>query len=126
MIENVSAELKKYFEGKSMFSSLLGIGSYILYGAAALSLLNCIVSLGGFVSAIITYVFILGVLLCLANLDFNALMIGFGAAALGELILLFRGFFSEDGAFLSWDALFAVIIYGYFAYASYMKTLKKA
>ena len=122
MIENVGAELKKYFESKSIFSSLLGFGSMIIYGSIALTFINLFLG-WGFISGLITYLFLLGVVLALANLDFTSLMIGFGANALlvliGLIIILANGLFS-------WALLFTVAIYGYFTYAAYMKTLKKA
>lgn len=53
-------------------------------------------------------------------------MIGLGVRAIIAIVNLFQGFFWEYGGYLSWSALFALLIYGYFAYASYNKTLKKA
>ncbi len=126
MIENVSGELKKYLEGKPFFSALLSFDMIILYVSVALMLLGDIISLGSFINALIFYVFMLGIVLCLANANFQALMIGLGVRAIIAIVNLFQGFFWEYGGYLSWSALFALLIYGYFAYASYNKTLKKA
>jgi hypothetical protein len=98
----------------------------ILYVSVALMLLGDIISLGSFINALIFYVFMLGIVLCLANANFQALMIGLGVRAIIAIVNLFQGFFWEYGGYLSWSALFALLIYGYFAYASYNKTLKKA
>ena len=125
MIENVSGELKKYLEGKPFFSALLSFDMIILYVSVALMVLGDIISLGSFINALIFYVFMLGIVLCLANANFQALMIGLGVRAIIAIVNLFQGF-REYGGYLSWSALFALLIYGYFAYASYNKTLKKA
>ena len=117
MIENVNNELKKYFESKPIISSLLGSDMILLYGCVALMLLNSFVYLGGIISGILLYVFILAVLLCLANNNFNALMIGLGVQVLIELISFRYGFY--------WSTLYAVLIYGFFAFMAYKKSMVK-
>lgn len=125
MIENVNGELKKYFESKPVLSSLLGIDMIILYGCVALSILSVFVYLGGIISSIIYYAFFLGVLLCLANNNFMALMIGFGVKAIIELISFFRWLFSEYLGF-NWSSLFAVLVFGFFAYMAFKKYSAKS
>lgn len=126
MIENVSSELRKYLEGKPVLSTLLGLGMYILYASAALILFDSIVYLGGFINGFITYLFYLGIVLCLASLNFQALMIGFAAGAVEAIIRLFQGFFWEFGFYINWHALFTLLIFGFFAYLAYKKAFKKA
>ncbi|NLP00670.1 MAG: hypothetical protein GX386_10340 [Clostridiaceae bacterium] len=117
MIENVNNELKKYFESKPVISSLLGFDMIILYGCVALMLLNSFVYLGGIISGILFYIFILAVLLCLAKNNFNALMVGLGVKVLIELISFRYGFY--------WSTLYAVLIYGFFAFMAYKKSMVK-
>lgn len=117
MIENVNNELKKYFEGKPIVSSLLGLDMIILYGSVALMLLNSFLYLGGIISGILFYVFIFAILLCLANNNFSALMIGLGVYVLVRLISFRYGF--------SWSTLYAVLIYGSFTFMAYKKAMAK-
>lgn len=126
MIENVSAELKRYLEGKPFFSALLALDMIILYVAVGLMFIEVFVSLGSFVSSLVFYAFILGIVLCLANTSFQALAIGLGVRSLIAVIRLFQGFFYQYGGYLNWSALFALLIYGFFAYEAYKKTLRRA
>ncbi|MGI6085776.1 MAG: hypothetical protein ACOYIF_10085 [Acetivibrionales bacterium] len=121
MIENVSNELKKYFESKPIVSSLLGFDMIILYASVALTILDYFVYLGGIIGGIIYYAFILGILLCLANKNFSALMIGLGVRALIDLITFIRYLFNEYIGF-SWSLLYATLVYGFFAFMAYKKT----
>ncbi len=123
MIENVSNELRKYFEGKPVISSLLGLDMVLLYGYVALMIINSFFYLGGLISALLFYLFIISVLLCLANKNFNVLMIGLGAVAVVNLIEFLVFLFKYES--FSWSYLFAVIVYGFFAYSAYKKTLAK-
>lgn len=125
MIENVSNELKKYFESKPIVSSLLGLDMIIIYVSVALMALSSFVYLGGIISGLLFYVFILSILLCLANKKFDALMIGLGVKAILEIISFFRQLFNKYLGF-SWGALFAVLIYGFFTYMAYKKTYTKS
>ncbi len=123
MIENVSNELRKYFEGKPVISSLLGLDMVLLYGYVALMIINSFFYLGGLISALLFYLFIISILLCLANKNFNVLMIGLGAVAVVNLIEFLVFLFKYES--FSWSYLFAVIVYGFFAYSAYKKTLAK-
>ena len=123
MIENVSHELKKYLQGKSFLAPLLGFDMIILYACVALYLLDMFIYFSAFISWLLTYVFLLGIILCLANLNYNALFIGLGAKAAFSLIhflidLIGSGYFS-----LYWLADAA--LFGFFAYQAYLKTVKK-
>jgi len=124
MIENVSNELKTYFESKPLLSSLLVFDLYILLGCSVLRFLDVFVYLGGIISGLIFYVFILGILLCLAKKNFFALTIGLGVEALINLIYLIRYLARNYG--FSWSSLFGLIIYGLFAYMAYKKYSAKA
>ena len=62
----------KISEGKPVVSALLSFDMIVLYVAAGLMLLNLITPLGGFVSGLLLYVLLLGVVLCLANNNFTA------------------------------------------------------
>ncbi|NLW02286.1 MAG: hypothetical protein GX027_03365 [Clostridiaceae bacterium] len=126
MIENVSGELRKYLEGKPFISALLGFGMIILYVSLGIMLFHSFVFLGGFIGGLIEYIFIFAVVLCLANADFQTLMIGLGARAVIALIHLFQGIFGEYFQYFSWSAFFALLIYGFFAFMAFKKTDKKA
>lgn len=124
MIENVSGELKKYFEGKPIVSALLSLDMIILYVAAGLMVLNRIVSIGTFVSALLLYVLVFGAVLCLANNNFSAIMIGLGVKAGVDLVSLVISIFGRYRAF-SWSSLYSAIIFAFFAYMAYKKTFAK-
>ncbi len=125
MIENVSNELKTYFEGKPILSSLLAFDMYILLGCCALRFLDIFVNLGGIISGLLFYVFILGVLLCIAKKNFFALTIGLGVEALIDLIYLIKNLPGNYG-FFSWSSLFGLLIYGFFAYMAFKKYSAKS
>ncbi|MGI6050707.1 MAG: hypothetical protein ACOYEI_07770 [Acetivibrionales bacterium] len=124
MIENLNGELKKYLEGKPVVSALLSFDMIVLYVAAGLMLLNLITPLGGFVSGLLLYVLLLGVVLCLANNNFTALMIGLGVKAGIEIVYLLISIFGKYRAF-SWSSLYAAVIFGFFAFLAYKKTFSK-
>ena len=125
MIENVSNELKTYFEGKPVISSLLSFDMYILLGCSALRFLDIFVNLGGIISGLLYYVFILGILLCLAKKNFFALTIGLGVEALIDLIYLIK-YLSGDYGFFSWSSLFGLLVFGFFAYMAFKKYSAKS
>jgi len=119
MIENVSNELKTYFGGKPVLSSLLVLDMYILLGCSILRFLDVFIYLGGIISGLLFYVFILGILLCLANKNFFALTIGLGIEALINLIYIIRYLARNYG--FSWSSLFGLLIYGFFTYLAFKK-----
>lgn len=125
MIENVSNELKTYFEGKPILSSLLAFDMYILLGSSALIFLDVFVNLGGIIGGLLSYVFILGVLLCLAKKNFFALTIGLGIEALINFIFLIKSLSGKYG-FFSWSSLFGLVIYGFFAFMAFKKYSTKS
>lgn len=123
MIENVSSELKKYLQGKSFLAPLLGFDMIILYAGAALYLLGLFVSYPLFISWLLTYVFLLGIILCLANLNYNALFIGLGVKAVVSLIQFFI-FLFDSGSFVLM-CLADMALFGFLAYQAYLKTAKR-
>jgi len=127
VIENVSGELKKYLEGKPVISVLLSFGAIILYVALGIMLIGTFTFLGGFISTLIQYVFYLGIILCLANADFQALLIGLGGRTLIALIALIMTIASDLREYLNWwDPIFALLIFGFFTYLAYKKVARKA
>ena len=123
MIENVSNELKKYFEGKPIIASLLGLDMILLLGVVVLDFIDIFVGLG-IISALVFYAMIVAILLCLANRNFNALMMGLGGKAVVELVTLLYWLIRWE-SFL-WGSLIGLIIYGFFAYQAYRKTVSRA
>lgn len=124
MIENVGVELKKYFQNVPVLSSLLGLDLIILFGGVLFLALGIFVSLGGFIAAVFTYVFYLGLLLTLANLNFNYLYMGLGcytAISLIEWIVNLAG----DYNIFSWGHFIAFLLFGFLTYVTYMKSVKK-
>jgi hypothetical protein len=119
VIENVSNELKKYFEGKPIMSSLLGLDMVLLLGLVVLDFIDIFIGLG-FISALILYGMLAAILLCLANRNFNALMLGLGGKTLVEFIALL--YWLIRGGIFSWSAFIAIIIYGFFAYQAFRKS----
>jgi len=126
VFENVCSELRKYLETKPFLPVLLGIDKFILLIPLVFMLISVFTYLGGLIGSLVFYAFILGIVLCVANKNFQALMIGLGARALIALIELLQGFFSEFGFIFYWSSFFALLIYGFFAYEAYKKTLRKA
>lgn len=126
MFENVCTELRKYLETKPVFPVLLGFGHIILYVTVGFFFINAFAYLGNLVVSLLFYAFMVSVVLCVANKNFQALMIGFGVRVIIYLINLFQGFFFEYGFLMDWSALFGILVYGFFAYEAYKKTLKKA
>lgn len=124
MIENVGSELKKYFEGKSMLAALLGFDIIIFFGTIAIYALELVFYLGGIINGLLLYVFLLGIILVLANLNFNMLFIGLGARAAIALIDFFITLFRQYG-FFYWGGLFTTAIFGFLAYLAYKKTQNK-
>lgn len=125
MIENVSNELKKYFEGKPILPALLAFDMYLLLGCSALRFLDIFINLGGIISGLLYYVLILGILLCLAKKNFFALTIGLGIEALIDLIYLIK-YMSGDYGFFSWSSLFGLLVYGFFAFMAFKKYSAKS
>jgi len=126
VIENVSSALKKYLEGKPYLSALLSFAAIILYVTVGIMLFNSFVYLGGFISGLLEYVFYLAIVLCLANADFQALMIGLGVRSIVAIVNLCQALFDDYLNFFSWSSFFAILVYGFFAYMAYTKTVRKA
>lgn len=125
MIENVSNELKKYFEGKPILPTLLAFDMYILLGVSLLRFLAIFIHFWSIISALFNYVLILGILLCLAKKNYFALTIGLGVEALMDLISLIRYLPGEYG-FFSWSSFYGLLIYGFFAYMALKKYSAKS
>jgi len=123
MIENVSNELKKYFESKPILPVLLPLDMYLLFGCVILYFIMIFVSLG-LIGSLVYYIFMLSLLLCIANKNFFALMIGLGARALIELIDFIVNLVKYE--WFGWGYIFAIIVYGFFAYMAFRKYSAKS
>ncbi len=124
MIENVSNELKTYFESKPILSTLLAFDMYVLIGCSALRFLDVFLSLG-IISTLLYYVFFLGILLCLAKKNFFALTIGLGIEALIDLIYVIKYLPGEYG-FFSYSNFIGMLVFGFFAFLAFKKYSAKS
>ena len=119
MIENLNGELKKYLEGKPVVSALLSFDMIVLYVAAGLMLLNLITPLGGFVSGLLLYVLLLGVVYVLQTMLYRVDDRS-GVKAGIEIVYLLISIFGKYRAF-SWSSLYAAVIFGFFAFLAYKR-----
>jgi len=92
---------------------------YLFFGCVILQFIMVFANLGGFISSLVYYLFFLSLLLCLANKNFFALMIGLGVKALTELIDFIK-YLAKYEMFM-WGYLFAILVYGFFAYMAFRK-----
>ncbi|HBQ63416.1 MAG TPA: hypothetical protein DD727_00515, partial [Clostridiales bacterium] len=104
---------------------LLPLDVILLLGGLAVVVIQSIlkINLGGFVSALGYWAFILGLLLSYANFHQLFLYIGLlGYGAIHLLIFLISLIFASYRYF-SWGALFATAVYGGLGYLAYKKSI---
>jgi hypothetical protein len=115
---NISRELKTWFSSNSIFKILLPIDMVLLFaGLIILFIIEVLgVNFGGFISSLVFWVFIAGLLLAYANLHNMYTYIGlFGYAAIQIISLLI--YLIKTGYF-SWSSLFYAAVFAWLGYVA--------
>ncbi len=117
---NISKELKEYFSDHRIFQVLLPLDMVFIFGGVGLMAVNAVISIGGLLSAIAYYGFLLGLLLAYANFNQRYLYLGFftfgGIKAFSVLksALFYR--------YLDFYGLISLIIFGGLGYLVFKNT----
>lgn len=132
-IEKVGASLKEYFEGNEFLKTVMNIVEYVIYVCVGLGILNVIATLGGFISAVLTYLFILLAFFAFAAKKYLALIILFGGQALISLVEFIKILANRVsvmglsyGGYFSWEYFLAMVVFGLLIWLSvvlYIKSL---
>lgn len=110
-----------YFQQHPVFRVLLPISMPLMLGCAALRLVGNLISLGGFVSALLFVGFFLALFLTLAQCNFCMAGIGLGLLAADYLWSLLHSLIKYHS--VSYAALVYLIVYGGLAFLSYQKSM---
>ena len=115
---NISNELKVWLGANPLFNILLPLDIILLFAGLAVMVLQSIfkVNMGGLISSLAYWAFILGLLLTYVNFHLLYLYIGlFGYSAFQMLYFIISLIFIKF-RFFSWSSLFAAAIYGGLGY----------
>ena len=135
-IERVGDSMRELLEQNEVSKSLMKVSDYIIYGFTALLVLSAFVSLGGFVNALFTWLFVALFILAFAGKKYLGLIILFSGKAFfslyGMIVALVpstsynvMGFNVSVGVgYLNWDYLFGVVVYGLLIWLSVVLYLK--
>lgn len=122
-LEQVCQTLNAYLSQKAVFRTLMPLASVMGIVFAALSLISNFIYLGGFVTALCFWGFVLGVLLTLSLCQFQMVAIALGIWAVDYAY----GFLSSLIRYrsLSYGTLLYLVVYGLLAFLAYKKSLEK-
>lgn len=135
-IERVGDSIREIIEGNDFLKSLMKVSDYIIYGFTALLVLSAIVSLGGFVNALFTWLFVALLILAFAGKKYLGLIVLFSGKAFFCLYGLISGLIqmasvrSMVGQYLgygigfNWDYAFGIVVYGLLLWLSIVLFLK--
>jgi hypothetical protein len=110
-----------YFQQHPVFKVLLPISMPLMLGCAILRLVQNLISLGAFVSALVFLGFFLMMLLTLAQCNFRMVGIGFGLFALDYLWTFLSTLIKYHS--LAYGSLLYLVVYGGMAFLSYKKSV---
>lgn len=110
-----------YFQQHPVFKILLPISMPLMLGCAILRLVQNLISLGAFVSALVFLGFFLMMILTLAQCNFRMVGIGLGLFALDYLWTFLSTLIKYHS--LAYGALLYLVVYGGLAFLSYKKSV---
>lgn len=110
-----------YFQQHPVLKVLLPISMPLMLGCAILRLVQNLISLGAFVSALVFLGFFLMMLLTLAQCNFRMVGIGFGLFALDYLWTFLSTLIKYHS--LAYGSLLYLVVYGGMAFLSYKKSV---
>jgi len=120
--EQVCQSLNVYFGQKPLFKVLLPLSVPLMFVCVILQELGRFVSLGSVVSALSFIGFFVGILLVLSNCNFKMAAIGFGIYALGYVYNVLLSLIKYQ--YINYSSIIYLLLYGFFAYEAYKKTIK--
>lgn len=110
-----------YFQQHPVFKILLPISMPLMLACAVLQLVQNLISLGGFVSALIFLGFFLMLILTLSQCNFRMAAVGLGLFALDYLWSFLSVLIKYHS--LSYGVLLYLAVYGGLAFLSYKKSI---
>lgn len=122
-LEQVCQTLNAYLSQKSVFRTLMPLGSVLAIVFAALSLVSNWIYLGSFVNALCFWGFVLGVLLTLSLCQFQMLAIALGVWAVDYAYSFLYSLIRYRS--VAYGTLLYLVVYGLLAFLAYKKSLAK-
>ncbi len=119
--EQVCQSALAYFQQHPVFKILLPISMPVMLVCVVLSLLQNLISLGGFVSALVFLGFFLMLFLTVAQCNFRMAAVGLAGFALDYLLAFLVSLIRYHS--LSYGALVYLVVYGGLAFLSYRKSM---
>lgn len=110
-----------YFQQHPVFKVLLPISMPVMFGFVALRLLQNLISLGNFVSALTFLGFFLMLFLTLSQCNFRMSAFGLAGFALDYLLSFLTSLIKYKS--LAYGSLLYLVVYGGLAFLSYKKSL---
>lgn len=120
--EKVGMALLEYCQENRILKVLLSLDVILLIGSAVINLLGNFISMGSLVNSLAGWIFYLGIILVIARSNYKMLSIGLGIALIECVYQILRSLIKYKS--LSWGALIPALIYGFFVYQAYRKSLK--
>lgn len=119
--EQVCQTALAYFQQHPVFRVLLPIATPLMLACVALRLLQNLVNMGGLVSTLIFYIFILALVLTVAQCNFRMAAVGLAGFALDRLLSFLISLIRYHS--ISYGVLLTLVIYGGLAFLSYKKSM---
>lgn len=122
---SMSSELRTCLGSNRILKALLPLDMVLLFGGLIIYFLIHVLAtdLGGFISSLAYWAFILGLVLAYANLHNKFLFIGSWCYGAICVILFFKSLFGTDHNF-SWDYIFRVLIFGGLGYLVFRREVR--
>ena len=120
--EQVCQSALAYFQQHPVFKVLLPISMPVMLVCVVLRLVQNVISLGSFVSALLFFVFILMLFLTVAQCNFRVAAIGLAGFALDYLLSFATSLIRYHS--LAYGTLLYLVVYGGLAFLSYKKSVE--
>lgn len=121
-IEKVGISFNEYCANNKILKVLLPLSVPILLVTAVIRFLQNFISIGSVASALVYVGFILGVLLTFAKSEYKMMSIGIGICILDYAYAVLMSLIKYQS--ISWGSLIYILIWGFFAFMAYKKSIK--
>jgi len=123
-IEKVGIVFHEYCAQNKILKLVLPISNILLMATSVLKVIQNFISMGSLMATVVYVVFILAVLLTFAKSDYRTLSLGMGIYLFDYVYGFFRTLVRYQR--LNWSALTYFLLWAFFAYMAYKKSIKLA
>lgn len=120
--EQVCQSINSYFSQNPIFRVLLPLSVPILLVCVVLDVVNCFISLGSVMNAIVYFIFVLAFLLVISTCNFKMIAISLGVEGLTYVYMII--YYLIKYRTFNYSAIIYLLVYGFLAYQAYRKSIQ--